>query len=60
MLARETLDGADEQLLQTLRQERAPEKLDRLSVLVTTLADVDLPQVGGELGLLVAPLATSL
>ncbi len=53
-LARDALDTAHEQALQTFGQERAAEELLRLPVLVRTLPQVDLPEIGGELRLLVA------
>ena len=40
--------------LQALGEVGAAEELDRVAVLVGAFAQVDLPQVGGELGLLVA------
>ena len=40
--------------LQALGEVGAAEELDRVPVLVRALAEMDLPQVGGELGLLVA------
>src|SRR5690606_621748 len=46
---------ADEQAPEALGEVGAPEELGRVAVLVGALAEVDLPEVGGELGLLVAP-----
>ena len=45
---------ADEQALQALGEVGAAEELGRLLVLVRALAQMHLPEVGGELGLLVA------
>ena len=45
---------ADEQPLQALGEVGAAEELGRVAVLVRALAEVHLPEVGGELGLLVA------
>src|SRR5207247_1390201 len=53
LLTRETLDSADEQLLQTLRQVRPTEELGWLPVFVTAFTDMDLPKISGEFGLLV-------
>ena len=53
-LAGEALHRADQQPLQALGQIGAAEELDRVLVLVRPLAEVHLPEVGGELGLLVA------
>src|SRR5581483_6722983 len=53
LLARETLDGADEQLLQTVRQVSATEELGRLPVFVTAFTDMDLPQISREFCLLI-------
>ena len=52
--AREPLHRADEHPLEALGQVGAPEELDRVAVLVGPLAQVNLPEVGGELGLLIA------
>ena len=46
-------DRARQELLEALRQVRAAEELDGIAVFVGALADVDLPQIGRELGLLV-------
>jgi len=54
-LAREALHAAHEQALQTLGEIGAAEELLRLLGLVRALAQVDLPEVRRELGLLVAP-----
>ena len=47
--------GADEQRLQALGEIGAPEELDGVPVLVGPFSEMDLPEVGGELGLLVPP-----
>jgi hypothetical protein len=47
-------EGADEELAEALGEEGAAEELGGVAVLVGALVLVDLPQVGGELGLLVA------
>ena len=52
--AREPLHRAGEHPLEALGQIGAPEELGRVAVLVGPLAEVRLPEVGGELGLLVA------
>src|SRR5690606_22191236 len=52
-LAGEPPHAGEKQLAQALRQERAAEELDGLAVLVATLSEVHLPEVGCELGLLV-------
>jgi hypothetical protein len=51
----EAPDTPDEEPSEAGGQVRAAEELGRVSVLVGSLAEVDLPQVGGELGLLVLP-----
>ena len=51
----QSLDAAHEQPLQALGQVGPPEELLRLAVLLGPLAEVDLPQIGSELRLLVAP-----
>ena len=53
-LATEPLDGADEHAFQALGEVGAAEELDGVAVLVGALAEMDLPEVGGEFGLLVA------
>ena len=53
-LAGEALHRADQQPLQALGEIGAAEELDRVAVLVRALAQMHLPEVGGELGLLVA------
>ena len=53
--SREAVDCPDQQALQTFRQVRPPEELDRVAVLVRPFTQVHLPEVGRELGLLVAP-----
>ena len=45
----------DQQALQAFRQVGPPKELDRVPVLVRPFAQVHLPEVGRELGLLVAP-----
>jgi hypothetical protein len=52
-LARDPQDGAREEALQAVREVSTPEELDGIAVLVRPLAEVNLPQVGGKLGLLV-------
>ena len=52
--AGQALDAADEKPLQTLREIRPAEEFGGVSVLVRALSEVDLPQVGGELRLLIA------
>ena len=49
----EAADGTGQQALQALRQVGAPEELGRVAVLVRPFAQVHLPEVGRELGLLV-------
>ena len=53
-LAGQTLHAADQKPLQALRQEGAAEELRRLPVFVAAFAEMHLPQIGGELGLLIA------
>ena len=53
-LVAEAAGRPDQQPLQTFGEVGAPEKLHRVAVLVRALAEVNLPQIGGELGLLVA------
>ena len=53
--AREAADGPNQQPLQAFRQIRAPEELDGISILVCAFTQMHLPEIGGELGLLVAP-----
>ena len=53
--AREAADGPHQQPLQAFRQIRAPEELDGVSILVCAFTQMHLPEIGGELGLLVAP-----
>jgi hypothetical protein len=53
-LARERAHRADQHRLQALGEVRAAEELDGVLVLVGPLAEMHLPEVGGELGLLVA------
>ena len=52
--AREAADGPNQQTLQAFRQIRAPEELDGFSILVCAFTQMHLPEIGGELGLLVA------
>ena len=52
---REAVDCPDQQALQAFRQVGPPKELDRVAVLVRPFAEVHLPEVGCELGLLVAP-----
>ena len=52
--AGEALDAARQQPLQAFGEERAPEELPGVAVLLRALAQVNLPQVRGELRLLVA------
>ena len=52
--AREAADGSNQQPLQAFRQIRAPEELDGVSILVCAFTQMHLPEIGGELGLLVA------
>ena len=54
-LASETLQSVHQQVGEALGQVGAAEELDRVTILVATLAQVHLPEIGGELGLLVAP-----
>lgn len=54
-LAGNALHASDEETFQAVGQESAAEELRRLPILVAAFADVDLPQVGRKLGLLVAP-----
>ena len=54
-MARQALERADEQQAQPLGEVGALEELARVAVLQTALVTVDLAQVGGEFGLLVAP-----
>ena len=53
-LAGEAPHRADQHPLQALGEIGAAEELDGVLVLVRPLAEVHLPEVGGELGLLVA------
>ena len=53
-LAGEAPHRAHQHPLQALGEIRAAEKLDRLPVFVRPLAQMHLPEIGGELGLLVA------
>ena len=52
---REAADCPDLQALQAFRQVGPPKELDRIPVLVRPFTQVHLPEVGCELGLLVAP-----
>src|SRR5690606_4646598 len=52
-LAGEALHCADEKAFETFGQKRASKELGGLAVLVTALAEVYLPQIGRELGLLI-------
>ena len=45
----------NQQMLQAFRQIRAPEELDGFSVFVGPLTQMNLPEIGGELRLLVSP-----
>ena len=51
----EAADGPNQQTLQAFRQIRSPEELDGVSILVGPFTQVHLPEIGGELGLLVPP-----
>ena len=51
----EAADGPNQQSLQAFRQIRAPEELDGFSILICPFTQMHLPEIGGELGLLVAP-----
>ena len=51
----EPLHGADQHLPQARGQVGATEKLRRVAILVGSLAEEHLPQIGGELRLLIAP-----
>ena len=53
--AREAADGPNQQTLQAFRQIRSPEELDGVSILVCPFTQMHLPEIGGELGLLVSP-----
>ena len=53
--ARRRTDCPDQQALQAFRQVGPPKELDRVPVLVRPFAQMYLPEVGCELGLLVAP-----
>ena len=53
--ASETVDCPNKQALQTLGEVGPPKELDRIPVLVRPFAQVHLPEVGRELGLLVPP-----
>ena len=50
----EALDRPDQEPSQALGEVGTAEELDRLPVFVGALAEVDLPQVGRELGLLIS------
>jgi len=50
---RQALHGAGQQPPQAVGEEGAAEELHRVAVLLRPLVPVDLPQIGGELGLLV-------
>ena len=52
---RDAADCPDQQALQAFRQVCPPKELDGVAVLVRPFAQVHLPEVGRELGLLVAP-----
>ena len=52
---RDAADRPDQQALQAFRQVGPPKELDRVPVLVRPFAQMYLPEVGCELGLLVAP-----
>src|SRR5690606_6615755 len=52
--ARQALDGTGQEPLEALRQEGAPEKLNGVSILGGALVQIHLPEIRGELGLLVA------
>ena len=52
---REAVDCSDQQALQAFREVGPPKELDRVPVLVRPFADVHLPEIGGEFGLLIAP-----
>ena len=53
-LAGQALDAADQQALEALGQKGAAEELGRFAVFVAAFAQMHLPEVGGELGLLIA------
>ena len=53
--AGEAADGPNQQTLQAFRQIRSPEELDGFSILVCAFTQMHLPEIGGELGLLVSP-----
>ena len=53
-LAGQPPHGADQHLLQALGEVGAAEELHRVAVFVRAFAQMHLPQIGGELGLLVA------
>ena len=52
--AGKAMHGPEQQPPQAFGEVGAPKKLHRVAVLVRALAEVNLPQIGGELGLLVA------
>src|SRR5437879_3741657 len=49
----EALDRGNEQAIKAVRQEGASKELHRVPVLIYPLSEVDLPEIGRELGLLV-------
>ena len=51
----QALDATAKQALQALGEKRAAKELDGIAVLFAALAEMHLPEVGGELRLLVAP-----
>ena len=51
----EAAEGPNQQSLQAFRQVRPPEELNGVSILVCPFTQVHLPEIGGELGLLVSP-----
>ncbi len=53
LLTGESLDGANEHLLQTVREVSSAEELFWFPVLVRSFTDVDLPKIRGEFRLLV-------
>ena len=53
--SREAADCPDQQALQAFRQVGPPKELDRIAVLIRPFAQVHLPEVRSELGLLIAP-----
>ena len=52
-VTRKPLQGICEEFLQAFCYESAPKEFNRIFIFVRSLAQVDLPQIGGELGLLI-------